>query len=249
MRQTQKSPEQFCPVCDCSKCTKINVHFYNLHKCPQCLHVFSSFPEKSCEGHRVKYLNAIRQREKHFLQNVLTSKYKNSRSGVEDRKSAISRPYLNKEVSLLDTNIEDGTFLRSIQEKIKSSSGLCRDQSFKSYWLDVFYLGKSLEEVSTDKKFDVILLVDSFEFCYSLYETMIDCYRLLNPGGYILIDVPINNNPVKNYRARYHEFSTKSSLMFSEKMNNSKITYHHTVDESFASIIIQSSVRKHNLPE
>ena len=241
MKQTQNNLEQFCPVCTSSKCTRLKVHFYNLYKCSFCSHIFSSFPEKSCEGHRVKFLNAIRQREKHFLQSVTTKTYRDWRAGVEERKLKISRPYINKNTSILDCNIEDATFLKTIRDKVKTVSGLCRDQLFSSYWTDVSYLGKYIQDIPIENKFDIILLVDSFEFCYGLYENMIECFRFLNPGGHILIDVPINNNPVKNYQARYHEFSTKSSLRFTETIKNSKITYHNDINNRFASIVVQSS--------
>lgn len=228
----------YCPVCGTSKCKNLNAHFYKLFVCSKCEHGFNDFPESSCWDYRFKYLAEMRKREKHLIQSTPTEKYKIYRQETEQRKIKLLERFVSANSSVLDCNAEDGTFLRNIRDKVRKASGICYDKTFENCWMDIRCCVQSLSDVKS-KSYDTIIMVDFLEFCYSLYETMIEAFRVLKPGGVIIIEVPIGCHPLKDYQARFHDFSRKSIQKFAHKVSDmAEVSF----EKSKAQVLIKTRI-------
>lgn len=225
-----------CLICGHINCKKLPMHFYEWYQCDHCDHCYNNFNEIALKKYRNKFLSTIRKENNHFIQNSVTDQYRTYMQFSNASKLSLCDSLLDKSSKILDCNSEDGYFINLIKDKVDLALGLNQDECFKYVSGDNSIIIPDFDMFKTNNKFNIILMIDFLENRYSVYETFVHACSLLTKDGVILVQVPINNNPVKNYQARCHEFSEASIHIFAKK---TKANFNIKYKDNFAELIFR----------
>lgn len=94
-----------------------------------------------------------------------------------------------------------------------------------------------------DKSIGTVLILDTLEHVANVYRAMDEAYRVLKPGGIIIIS-SVMNFPIHNYPEDYWRFTPKSFALLLEKFGKHEVTYDG--DENFPTGIYGYGIKTKN---
>lgn len=196
-----------CSVCKC----KTVLNQGKLHVCDSCGHGYRSYSGDIVEFHKEEYRNTHKRNQKEFLENTVTELFHDARKAIVENRLKLIKKYLDKSDYVLDIGSGAGTFAKRISPFVHSVDCLELDPrlieesirlGFKTFKQDFLS-----QEITT--KYQIVFAWHVLEHIDDIHEFLKKCQTISDK--YVIIEVPVNRKPSKNFEGHLHYF-TKESL-------------------------------------
>jgi SAM-dependent methyltransferase len=110
---------------------------------------------------------------------------------LQNWRARMARPWIPSGARVLDIGCHQGEFLHSLGKHIRPSIGLdplARPDRACRHWLLCQPFAEPL--AFADAAFDVVVMLAAFEHIHDRAPLCRECYRLLRPGGRVIVTVP-----------------------------------------------------------
>lgn len=196
------------------------MNFHSYLQCQSCKHIFLQSNNRTSGSISNKFTIRCMQKREEIIQSSLTQSYFDRTSKINEARLRSVKPFLARKKKILDANASDGSMIRLLEEQGFEATGLSSQTEFASYWGDKIQ-NKSLCDLS--EKYDAILMFDFLESAFCPYSEVLEAYLALKPGGLVLAEVSVNNDPKALYGAKTHEFSSQSLKCFAKNCDLSNL--------------------------
>ena len=199
-----------CFFCDTSEYLTIHTDApWEVAKCKGCGYVYTRIRpsrEDLPNYYAADYFKDQRHRKKFFnadgSRRIRDVSYSNRIADVEH--------HVSKRGNLLEIGAAKGGFLASLRERGWETDGVeISADGVREAWEDhgiELFCGE-LEDYTTEKRYDVICMYQTFEHVWNPASTLAKCRELLKPGGILIIEVPNRKAFEMRYSARRREMS------------------------------------------